>query len=67
MIFRTGNTELALNFYDPGEAPVFANANATYPVEVAIAGCPQPTMVDATTETSQAPQRLIVSVFDTKY
>ncbi|WP_367391815.1 hypothetical protein [Lewinella sp. LCG006] len=43
-------TELALNFYYPTEAPVFANINAAYSVEVAMVGCPQPTMVAVDTE-----------------
>jgi hypothetical protein len=44
-------SELALNFYYPTEAPVFANINSAYSVEVALVGCPQPTMVTVNTET----------------
>ncbi len=44
-------SELALNFYYPSEAPVFANINSAYSVEVAMVGCPQPTMVAVDTET----------------
>lgn len=44
-------TALTLNFYYPAEAPVFANLNTAYSVELAMVGCPQPTMIDVEAET----------------